>query len=77
MLLSTISHDIIRMLMEYETKAILLMNNDIIEISEGALQLIGHTPLPSPPNKSLLNSFSLNQKHWKQNSKEAFITKIG
>lgn len=53
------------------------MNNDIIEISEGALQLIGHTPLPSPPNKSLLNSFSLNQKHWKQNSKEAFITKIG
>ena len=31
MLLSTISHDIMRMLMENETKAILETNNDIIE----------------------------------------------
>ena len=31
MLLSTISHDIIRLLMENETKAILETNSDIIE----------------------------------------------
>lgn len=41
------------------------------------MQLTGHTALPSLLNILLLNSFSLKQKHSKQNSKEAFITKIG
>lgn len=41
------------------------------------MQLTGHTALPSLLNMSLLNSFSLKQKHSKQNSKEAFITKTG